>query len=74
MKHAVIEPHETYFVLKQERGQWIEDYVECEMFVARTRVGNPDKAMKQEQDDTGNTENTGLTTSEPEKFFSRNIK
>jgi len=47
----------------------IEDYVEREIAGARKRVEDAEAVVQQEQQDTKNAENMGLTNREPEKTF-----
>jgi len=58
---------ETHFSSNEEKEKWIEDYVERETAVARTRVEDPKAAVQQEQDDMKHAEIAGLTHTEPEK-------
>jgi len=58
---------ETHFLNYKEKGEWIEDYVERETTGARKRVEDAEAAVQQEQKDTKNAENTGLTNRESEK-------
>ena len=47
---------ETHLLSNQEKEQWIEDYVEREIAVARKQVEDAEAAIKQVQDDMRNPE------------------
>jgi len=57
---------ETQFLPNEEKGTWIEDYVERETAGARKRVDDAEAAVEHEQDDMKNAENVGLTIIQPE--------
>jgi len=58
---------ETHFLSNDEKEKCIEDYVERETAVARTRVEDAEATVQQEQEDMLDAEIEGLTTREPEK-------
>jgi len=58
-----------HILSNQEKGKWIEDYVERETAGARKRVEDAEAAVPQEQDDMTQAEIAGLTSGEPEKTF-----
>jgi hypothetical protein len=60
---------ETHFLTNEEKGKWIEDYVERETTVARKRVEDAEAAVQQEQDDMMHTEIAGLRSRVPEMTF-----
>ena len=60
---------ETRCLSYEEKVEWIEDYVEKETAVARTRVEDAEKAIKQEQEDMRNTEKAGLTSTKHKTTF-----
>ena len=66
---ALGKQRETHILSQEEKEKWIEDYVERETAVARTRVEDAETAIKQKQDDMRNAEKAGLTTTKPEMTF-----
>ena len=60
---------QTHTLSNEENEKWIEDYVKRETAGARQPVEDTDAAIRQEQDDLEMTQNTGLTTREPENTF-----
>jgi len=60
---------ETQFLSNEDKEKWIEDCVERETAVASKRVEDAETAIKQTQDDMGNAEKAGLTTTKPERTF-----
>jgi len=55
-KLAAAKCQETHFSSNQEKEQWIEDYLEREIAVARKQVEDAEAAIKQVQDDMRNPE------------------
>jgi len=66
-KLAAEKPRETHFISNEEKETWIEHYVERETAGATKRVEDAEAAVQQEQDDTRNADNAGLTNREPEQ-------
>jgi len=60
---------ETHFLSKEEKENWIEDFVERETAGARKRVQDAEAAVQQEQDNMTHAELVGLTSRKPEKMF-----
>jgi len=48
------------------KQQWIENYIERETAVVGQRVDDAEAAIRQQQEDMGTAENTGIRTREPE--------
>ena len=60
---------ETHFLSKDEKEQWIKDYVERETAVARKQVQDPETAIMQELNGMTTAENVGATTGKPKTTF-----
>jgi len=60
---------ETHFLSKEDKEQWIKDYVDWETAVATKRVQDAETAIMQEQWHVRNVEKAWSTTTEPEKTF-----
>jgi len=60
---------EIHIISNDKKEQWIEASVDRETAVGRKQVDDAETAIKQEQDDMKNAENTGLTTTKPETTF-----
>jgi len=56
---------ETHFWSNHETEKCIEDHVDRETAVARKWVEDAETAIEQEQEDKGNAQKTGLTTTKP---------
>jgi len=59
---------ESHLLSNKEKEKLIEVYVERETAVARKWVEDAETAIKQEQEETRNADNTGLTTREHNKM------
>jgi hypothetical protein len=68
-KLAAEKRREMHFLSNEEKGKWIEDYVERESGWVRKRVEDVEAAVQQEQDDMPYAEIARLTSREPEKTF-----
>ena len=68
-KFAAGRRQDTHILSNEEKKTWIEDYLERETAVAKTRVEDAETAIQQEQDDMRNVEKVGLTTTKPETTF-----
>ena len=58
---------ETHLLSNEEKEKSIEDYVESETTVARSRVEDAQRAIKQEQEAMRKADNVGLTIRELDK-------
>jgi hypothetical protein len=68
-KLAAEKRREPHFLSNEEKGKWIEDYVDRETAGARKRVEDAEATVQQEQDDMRHAETAGLRSREPEKTF-----
>jgi len=57
----------TYWLSKEDKEIWIEDYVDRETAVARKQVQDAERAILQEQEDMWNADMAGSTTRKPEE-------
>jgi len=67
MKLVAEQRREMNFLNNEEKEKWIEEYVDRVTAGARKRVEDTQAAIGQEQEDPGTAENSGLTTTEPNK-------
>jgi len=58
-----------HFLSNEEKDNWIGDSVDRETSVARKGVEDTETAIEQEQEDMGNAEKAGLTTTKPVTTF-----
>jgi len=68
-KLAVGTRREMHFLSNEEKDNWIGDSVDRETSVARKGVEDTETAIEQEQEDMGNAEKAGLTTTKPVTTF-----
>jgi len=57
------------FLRNEEKEKWIEDHVKRDTSGGRKRVRDTETAIQQVQDDLGNAEKAGFTTTKPETIF-----
>jgi len=69
MKVATKKSHETYFSSIEDTTKCMKHYVDRETLVARKRVKDAETAIKHEQEDMRNADESGLTTRKPEKTY-----
>jgi len=70
-KFATEKQRETHCLSNEQKGKWIEDYVERETAGARKRVEDAEAAVEHEQDDMTHAEIAGLMSRECEKTFEK---
>jgi hypothetical protein len=60
-----------HILSNEDKGKWIEHFIERETSGARKRVEDAEAAVGQEQDDMTDAELAGLTSRVPEKRFEK---
>jgi hypothetical protein len=68
-KLAAVKRRETHFLSNEEKGKWIEDYVERATAGASMRVEDADAAVQQNQNDMAHAEIAGLMFREPKNTY-----